>query len=138
MEKRYRALRTISVIYKVLGGLLLLLTVLGVIAFCVMAVGGGAAARGIGRELGLNSGIVRGMAGGLMGGVIGGIGLLIYGGLASVSLFAFGQLIDLLISMEESTRYTYYLMHQQTNRPASPPAPREMPPASPPPAEPLG
>lgn len=136
MEKRYRALRTISVIYKVLGGLLALLTVLGVIAFCVMAVGGGAAMSDIRRELGMNNGMVRNFANGLVGGIVGGLGLLIYGGLGSISLFAFGQLIDLFISMEESTRYTYYLMHQQVNRPVVPPpatrdAPQQ-PPAGPP------
>lgn len=67
MENRYRALRIMGTIYKVLGGIAGLMTLLLVITVCASSVLGGAAINSLSREFGNASGI-----GGLFGGVLGG------------------------------------------------------------------
>ncbi len=100
VEKRYPILRVLSVIYKVLGGIVAAFTILGVIGSCIVGIAGGTALGELERELGTPlPGI-----GGMLGGIIAGLIILLYGGFAALFLYAFGELISLFISMEENIR----------------------------------
>jgi hypothetical protein len=97
VERRYPILRTLSVIYKVLGGIAGALTLLVSIGTCIAAIAGGAMFGEMGRQLGIQ---IPGM-GGVVGGVILGLISLLYGGFAALTLYGAGELINLFISMEE-------------------------------------
>jgi len=100
VQKRYPFLRVLSIIYKVLGGIAAALTILGAIGICVVMIAGGAALGDLERELGTPlPGI-----GGVAGGIIGGLFVLLYGGFIAVTLYAFGEMLSLFISMEENIR----------------------------------
>jgi hypothetical protein len=103
MSKRYTALRIIGTVYEILGVAAGILTVLAVIGISVSTVVG----RGwFGR--GLRPGPFYGM--GMVGAAI---VALIYGGIVTVTLYAFGEGIYLLIALEENTRLTSQLLERQ-------------------------
>jgi hypothetical protein len=114
MEQRYRALRIVGTIYKVLGGIAGILTLLVVVTVCASSVLGGAALTSLGRELSDSSGV-----GGLFGSVLGGVLLsvlaILYGGTITVTLFGFGEAIYLLIALEENTRATALMLRGQAS-----------------------
>jgi hypothetical protein len=112
MERRYHALRTIGNIYRVLGYIVLVLTILAVITICGLSVISGNALESVSQQLGVNSS-GSGLAGSLLGGVLLSIVVIIYGGIVSVSLIAFGEGIYLLIAIEENTRKTTLLVENQ-------------------------
>ena len=95
MEKRYTALRIIGSIYKVLGGLAGVLTILAALAICATSAFGGIALDRLGQEFGSRGGLL-GTASGLVGGLIAGVVILLYGGMLSLTLFAMGEGIFLL------------------------------------------
>ncbi len=117
MEARYSALRTIATIYKVIGYIVLVLTILAALAVCGLSVAGGSAMEALSRDFG-GTGIVSGVVGGLIAFVV----ILIYGGLIAVSLIAFGEGIYLFIAIEENTRKTSLLLENQV-RPSTEPPP---------------
>ncbi len=89
MEKRYKALRTIGTIYKILGVIAGVMTVLAILGFCATSIFGGAMFDAL--SSGRNGFSMPGMFGGVFGGIILSLGALIYGGGASVTLFALGE-----------------------------------------------
>lgn len=100
VQKRYPILRTLGVILKVLGGIVAALTILGAVGICIAGIAGGAALGDLERELGTPlPGI-----GGVAGGIIMGLFVLLYGGFAAITTFASGEMVSLLISMEENIR----------------------------------
>lgn len=123
-EKRYRALRTVATIYKVLGWIVGVITILSVIGVCLISVLGGAAFSDLGRQFDLPMGGLGMGMGGILSGIVAGVGIILYGGLITLTLFAVGEGIDLAIAIETNTRTTAALL-QQTQRPAptQPPAP---------------
>jgi hypothetical protein len=112
MEKRYKALRIIGTVYKVLGGISAVVTVMLVIAFCATSVLGGAALDRFGREFGGHS-PMGGFLGGMLGGVVGTVMVILYGGGLSVTLYGIGEGVDLLMALEENTRLTAELLRKQ-------------------------
>jgi hypothetical protein len=98
MEKKFTALRIVSVIFKVLAWIVAVLTV---IAFIVMLVGGAAMSSMMGRGYG-------GYGGWGTLGAFGGIGMafaiLIYGAFSFVSLLAAAEMILVILAIEENTR----------------------------------
>lgn len=100
VQKRYPILRVLSVIYKVLGGIVAALTVLGAISFCIAGIAGGTALGDLGRELGSPLPGIGGVAGGIIGGLI----VLLYGGFIAITLYAFGEIVSLFVSIEENIR----------------------------------
>jgi hypothetical protein len=122
MEKRYRILRICSTVYKVLGGTVGVLTLLVMIGVCVWSLAGGRATRfgDFGQDmprLRAAGTIVSGLLFALMG--------LLYGGTISVSLFALGEGINLLLGMEETTRTVATLLQEQAKANQQPSLPPE-------------
>jgi hypothetical protein len=118
MEKRYRALRIISTLYKILGIIVLVIAIIGAVGACLGGVLGGASLQNyLGQDVPSLGGV-----GSVVAGIIGGIIGLIFGGLSGLSLYAVGEGISLLIAMEENTRATAMHLAAQS-RPAAPVAP---------------
>jgi hypothetical protein len=115
MERRYAALRIIATIYKVLGVLVGIGTVLAAIGFCALGAMGSAALSSF------NGG--QNAAGGVLGGFLGGVVALIVGTIYTLTLYALGDGISLLLALEENTRQTATLLQQSAGRSASLPAP---------------
>jgi len=84
MEKRYRALRFISVFYKIIGWIMLVLSVLGSIAACLMGVLGGSLFNEYSSQIGLQFE-------GVIAGLITGFALLVFGLVSSLALIAIGE-----------------------------------------------
>ncbi len=100
MDKRYTALRVIATIYKIIGVLVALLTVLAVVLMIVGVAGNS-------RPLAMY-----GLAGPEMI-VISVISILLGGGLGALGIFAVGEALFLLINLEENTRYTAILLRDR-------------------------
>jgi hypothetical protein len=112
MEHRFHALRTIGSIFRVVGYIFLVLTILSAFAVCGLTVIGGTTAQSFAREFGTST-TGAGILGGLVGGLLLGLLVILYGGLISLMLVAFGEGIYLLIDVEENTRKTSYLIEHQ-------------------------
>ncbi len=121
MEKRYRALRTIGTIYKVLGAIAGILTIIAIIGVCATSVLGGAAFNTFGRDLGMGDGI--GMFSSVLGGVMFSLSAAFTGGLAALTLYSLGEGIYLFLAIEENTRYTAQVLSYQANATSNPAPP---------------
>jgi hypothetical protein len=97
MEQKYRVLRIVATIWKVLAWIVLVLSVLGGCGTLALAVIGGSAARG-------NAAL--GIGGGLIGGGITALVAIFFGVLYFLFLYAFSELVDVLIALEANTRAT--------------------------------
>lgn len=115
MEKRYKALRIIGTIYKVVGVIAGVITILIALSLCATSVLGGTAIGSFGREFGGDTGFA-GLFSGLLGGLILSIVAIIYGGGLAVTLYAAGEGVYLLLALEENTRATAMLLQQQSTR----------------------
>lgn len=113
MGERYKALRTIGTIYKILGGIVAVLTVLIALGICATSVLGGAALNSLSREFGSSSGL-GGFFGGALGGFLGALIAILYGGGFSITLYGFGEGVYLLIALEENTRLTAELLRRNS------------------------
>ena len=115
MEKRYRVLRVIGSIYKVLAVIVAGITLLSILGLCATSILGG-----VGRAAFLRGGLgpIGGMFGGIVGALIVTVVGIIYGGAISLTLYAFGEGIDLMLALEENTRITAMALQHQTNLPA--------------------
>lgn len=118
MEKRYRALRIIGSVYKILGAIILVLTIVSAVGICLAGIVGGTALRDFSREFGPG---MRGMGvlGGAIGGILSALITLVFGGLGGLTVYATGEAIYLLIDIEENTRAAR-LAHQYPPAPAVP------------------
>lgn len=99
VPQRFPVLRILSVVYKVLGGLVGALTILGILGACIISITGSAALGGLESEWG-----ILGLGGGILGAVIASLILLLYGGFIAITLYGAGELLTLFISIEENTR----------------------------------
>lgn len=126
MEKRYKALRFIGSLYKVLGVILLTITILAAIGICGISIWGGVAFESIGQDLGAAPDFTD-FFGSVFGGLFVGFLVILYGGFVSLTTFAFGEGIYLLLALEENTRSSSMLLQRQINQ--------EIPPQQPPPAQ---
>jgi hypothetical protein len=124
MQKKYGVLRVVATIFKILAWIVLVVGLLGAcVSIAASAVPGllGAGARnnplGIGSE-------------GLIVGLATGLGVIFLAVLYFLFLYAFGELIYLLIALEENTRLTAERLHQLPV--AAPPVPAKIlpPPAT--------
>ncbi len=121
MVKRYGALRAISTVYKFIGILVLVLTILTALGACFLFAVGGASLAALGQS---NTNAAAGPA--MVTGFVLAFGILAGGGLYALTLYALGELISLLLDMEENTRATALLLQQRAPV-ATPPSPAPVP-----------
>lgn len=107
MERRYSVLRIIATVYKVLGAIVGVISILFALGICVIGAIGGAAANNLGRDTGFN------FAGGLISGIIFALVIIFVGAIYTLILYGAGDVISLLIALEENTRTTSALLQQQ-------------------------
>jgi len=98
MEKRYRVLRFIAGLYQVLGVLVPVLAIAWYFAFAPAFI------------------ITNGQTAGFSGWLPGLITLAVPAVFSGIFLFGFGQLIMVLIHIEENTRRTSLLLSRRANR----------------------
>jgi ABC-type Fe3+ transport system permease subunit len=115
MEKRYRVLRFIATIYKILGVIVAILTVLAIIGIIVAFFVPGVGFESFPRQMG-----GRFMAGPIVqtavGTAVAAVLALIYGWVLAFLLYGFGEAIYLLIALEENTRLTARILQSQLER----------------------
>lgn len=115
MERRYTALRIIGTIYKVLGIIAGVITLLIVLGICATSVLGGAAFDSFANQFGgetSGAGILSGVFGGLFLGLF----AIINGGGIAVTLYALGEGIYLFLAVEENTRAITMLLSKPGNQ----------------------
>ncbi|MHB9033998.1 MAG: hypothetical protein ACYC6L_13245 [Anaerolineae bacterium] len=117
VEKKFRALRFVSGLFKVLAWINLVLGILGAFVALIAGFGGAFIA---------NNPSIRGMMGGLTFGVgqgiLGFFALLIMSLITFVVLMAISEIYQILVSLEYNTRATaYYLSGQPQNNVVPPP-----------------
>ncbi len=101
MPQRFRALRIVAVVWKILAWIVLVGSVLGGCGSLALALtASGAAPRSTSAMSGL------GMMGGVLGGVVGAVIALFFGVIYFISLYAVAELIDVTLALEENTRLT--------------------------------
>ena len=113
MEKRYSALRTIATIFKILGVLIAIFGILSALGLCATLVLSGAS---LPRE---STGAL-GPVGGTVAGIISSVFALLISIVWAVMLFAFGDFISVLLSIEENTRATSVMLRGPAAAPAAP------------------
>lgn len=99
MVKKFRVLRIVAVIWKVLAWIVLVISVLGGCFTLAMGLIGGASAARSSDMLGLG-------LGGVVGGVVTALAAIFFGILYFVFLYAFAELVDVMLALEENTRAT--------------------------------
>jgi hypothetical protein len=106
MEKKFKVLRFIGSVYKIVGIIIAVLTILGSLGICVTSFLGGAFMARMEREFGFPG------ARSAIAGVIAAVSALISGAVLALTLYATGEGIFLLLSLEENTRATALYLHQ--------------------------
>ena len=97
MVKKFRVLRIVAVIWKVLAWIVLVVSILGGCGSLAMGLIGGASAR--------NSDML-GLGLGALGGVVTALIAIFFGILYFVFLYAFAEIVDVMLALEENTRAT--------------------------------
>ena len=105
MKKRFGVLRLLSSILKILGIVTAALAVLGGLIAFVMSFAGG----DMFQAMGIDS------TGGVLAGLMGAFIIVVVGALYAVILYGYGELLMLLISMEENTFKTVKLLEDVTS-----------------------
>lgn len=105
MQKKFGALRFIGTIFKILGIIIAVLTVIGAILTLIGMSAGGPLLRSM---MGPNNDLDLGGAG-FFAGLFGAFGILLGGGISALSTYAMGELLYLLLAIEENTRGTAHL-----------------------------
>lgn len=106
MEKKFRVLRVVASIWKIIAWLVLVLSVLGgcgALATTLMA------SSQFSRQ---SSAFGIGILSGALGGAVMAGGAILLGVLYFISLYAVAELIDVVLALEENTRATVELLKQ--------------------------
>jgi len=101
MEKKYTVLRVIATLYKIMG----VLIALGTVLLVILAIVGVAAGNPALQQYGFD--------GGPFFAFIGVIMVFLGGGLSALGIYAVGEAIYLLIGLEENTRFTAVLLRDR-------------------------
>ncbi len=110
MQQKFRVLRIVAVIWKVLAWLVLVLSILGGCGTLAMGLlaGGGASAR---------SSDMLGLGLGALSGVVTALIAIFFGVLYFVFLYAFAELVDVMLALEENTRATAEQLKSMATKP---------------------
>ena len=120
MEKRYRVLRFISGFYKIVGIIVGVLALLSGLGICVTSVLGTSLLSSFSQNLQGSGNPLALIGGSVVAGIISALVAMLGGLITALGLYAVGELISLLINMEENTRATTALLQY---RPTPPPPP---------------
>jgi len=107
MKRRYRALRVIGSIYKVLGIIVGVITLLSIVGFCLSALTGATALVSLGEELGVSREYA------IIFGAIGSGVVFIYGVAVTLTFYAFGEGLQVMVSMAKDARETVTLLRER-------------------------
>ena len=105
MKKRFGVLRVLSSILKILGIVTAALAVLGGLITFVISFAGGDMFSAMGIDT----------TGGVLAGLMLAFGIIVIGALYALFLYGYGELLMLLISMEENTFKTVQLLEEVTS-----------------------
>lgn len=112
MEKRFKVLRFIGSVYKILAIIKAVGVVLVAIGVLIASIVGGSTVSNLSKQFGQNYQYLN-LFSGIVGGLIAFFVILIIGGLVALSLYAIGEAIYLFIALEENTRGTAVLIKRQ-------------------------
>ena len=132
MGKKFKVLRIIGTIWKILAWIVLIVGVLSSIGVLLMSIFGGGMLSQLGQEYGEM--VWASWAFGLAGGVVGFIVSLIATIINFLLLYAVGELIYLLLAIEENTRQAQQWVQEHPapqTYPAAPPTYSPPPPPAP-------
>ena len=116
MEKRFRVLRVVAGLYKVLAWIVALVGVIAALGLLVLSILGGGALRSFGFRPDYY-GLPRNFGAGapILTGIVGFLGMLLVCALYFSLLYSVGEIIHLGLAVEENTRETaYYLRGEGT------------------------
>jgi hypothetical protein len=103
MVKKYKALRLVGTIYKIIGAIILVVTIIAAAGSCISGLLGGALLSGFAEQFSLNANPT-GSGSMAIVGIVSAFVILLWGLIAGVTTFALGEGIYLLIDIEENTR----------------------------------
>ncbi len=111
MVKKYKALRLVGTIYKIIGAIILVVTIIGAAGACISGLLGGALLSGFANQLSLNPSPTDsgGMA---VVGIVSGFAILLWGLVVGITTYAMGEGVYLLIDIEENTRVSATLLQK--------------------------
>lgn len=102
MKKRFGVLRVLSTILKILGIVTAALSVLGGLIAFVISIAGGDMFSSLGFDA----------AGGVLAGLFGAFMIIVVGALNALLIYGYGELLLLLVSMEDNTFRTVNLLEE--------------------------
>ena len=114
IDHRFKALRIVGTIYKGVGYILGISTLLIAVIVFGLSIKSGSLLGGIASNYSSPLGGSGGAFGNLLIGAISVVLVLILGGIPTLALYAFGEGIYLFLALEENTRGTYTMLLQQT------------------------
>lgn len=112
VEKRFKVLRFIGSLYKILGIILGVLAILSALGMCVFSFFGGAMMEGLAQEFSTDASGV-GLLSGALGGIVFGLVVLISGCMGAAGTYAVGEVIYLFLTIEENTRASAELLRSR-------------------------
>jgi hypothetical protein len=116
MDRRFKILRFIGTVYKILGIIATVGTIIGSVGICLTTFLGGAAMARVQEQLG-EAVVAPRFLGGVTGGLIASGFVLLYGAIMALLLYGIGEGIYLLIALEENTRATAAYLQQFSQEP---------------------
>jgi hypothetical protein len=115
MRKRYRALRIISTIYRIIAILLFIVTVLAAIGSGVVLYTSGAPTIQLDAATSIYVLEMKPASVGTIMALV--VGILLTGSLTALAIYAFSNLLDLLVATEENTRYAAMALQHLASQP---------------------
>jgi len=103
MKKRFGILRVIATIMKILGVIIAALAVLGGLGMFIFSIAGGV---NMLSDFGIDAG------GGALAGLFGGFMVIFVGALYALIMYGYGELLMLLVSMEDNSFRTVKLLEE--------------------------
>ncbi len=130
MEKKFKVLRTIGTVWKILAWITLIVGVLSSIGVLLTSIFGGGMLSQFGQEYGQvpRTSWIFGLAGGIVGFIV----LLVITIVYFLLLYAIGELVYLLLAIEENTRLAAQWIQAHSAPSAYPAAPPTYSPPPPP------
>jgi hypothetical protein len=119
MTKKYKALRLVGTVYKIIGVIILVVTIIGAAGSCISGLLGSALLSGLADQFSINTSPA-GSGGMVVVGIVTGFAVLLWGLIVGVTTYALGEGVYLLIDIEENTRLSATLLQKDQKELATP------------------